>query len=199
MKGDGVRLLRSADSPVRVPAGWKSLGCYSNSRRRLRLLAFLLPPLFSARLIAQPVIPSGAIQQLLDTIGNRVEALAILGGDYGAAGGIYTFRGGTLADLSVSKVGGGGNVADRRPLGIGCMEWAPVFQGNVGFISAENKFENGFLEGNRMEYDTFAAQVGGGARFYFTRHLNLTPTISGIYGHVENIFHAENATGQGIK
>jgi hypothetical protein len=148
---------------------------------------------------SQPVVPAAAVQQLQDTIGNRVEALTVLGGDYGAVGGIYTFRGGSLADLSVSKLGAGGDVAERRPLGIGNLEWTPVLQGNIGFISAENQFQEGFLFGNRMEYDTFAVQLGGGARFYFTEHLSLAPTISGIYGHIENTFHAANVLGLNIK
>ena len=42
----------------------------------------------------QPVVPSPAIDQFEQVMGNRAEAAIILGGDYGAAGGIYSFRGG---------------------------------------------------------------------------------------------------------
>ena len=92
----------------------------------------------------------------------RVEAVTILGGDYGAAGGLYTFRGGTLADVSVAKVGGGGNVASPRSVGWGDMAWAPVLLGNLGHLSAVNTFQRGYLQGNETKYDTLAAQLGGG-------------------------------------
>ena len=54
---------------------------------------------------AQPTLPSEAIEQFEDVIGDRVEAVTILGGDYGAAGGVSPFRGGTLANPSIAKIG----------------------------------------------------------------------------------------------
>ena len=140
-------------------------------------------------------LPPAAVDQFNETIGARVEAVTILGGDYGAAGGLYTFRGGTLADVSVAKIGGGGNVASPRPVGSGEMAWSPVLLGNVGHLSAVNTFQQGYLQGNQMKYDTLAVQCGGGARFYFTEHLSLASTVSGIYGHVENDFVPKNAIG----
>jgi hypothetical protein len=129
-------------------------------------------------------------------IGNRVEAVTILGGDYAAAGGIYTFRSGSLADLSITKVGGVGAVASPRPLGLCRLEWAPVLQGNFGLVSAVNTFETGFLKGNKMTYDTLALAAGGGVAIYLTERLSLAPTISGMYGRVENRFDAFNANGE---
>jgi hypothetical protein len=132
--------------------------------------------------VAQPTLPPGALEQFQEVIGNRVEAVTILGGDYAAAGGIYTFRTGSLVDLSITKIGGGGAVASPRPLGLAGMEWAPVLQGNLGMVSAVNMFETGYLDGNKMLYDTLSAAGGGGVAFYFTEHLSLSPTIAGIYG-----------------
>lgn len=148
---------------------------------------------------AQPAVPPEAIEQFQHVIGNRVEAVTILGGDYGAAGGIYTFRGGEVANLSIAKVGGGGIVADPRALGESGIKWAPVVQGNIGQVSAVNQFRNGYLQGNKSAYDVFALQVGGGARLFFNDHLSLAPAISGIYGHTENEFHALNAVGNAVK
>ena len=144
---------------------------------------------------AQSTLPPDALQQFQTVVGNRVEAVNILAGDHTAAGGIYTFRGGSLAELSITKLGGGGEVASLQPLGLGSLQWAPVLLGNVGKVSAENTFKTGYLAGNQMTYDTLAVQAGGGAAFYFTDHLSLTPTISGIYGNVENAFHPQNANG----
>src|SRR6266487_1456412 len=118
----------------------------------------------------QPVVPPQAVEQFQHVIGNRVEAVTILGGDYGAAGGIYTFRGGQAANLSIAKVGGGGDIAETRPLGESGVNWAPVLQGNLGHISARNEFTTGYLQGNEPVYDVLAVQLGVGARFYFTEN-----------------------------
>ena len=147
----------------------------------------------------QPVVPSQAIDQFQQVVGNRAEAAIILGGDYGAAGGIYSFRGGKVAELSVSKLGGGGDIRSPRSLGLGGIEWAPVLQGNLGHITADNAFPGGYLQGNRLVYDVVAVQGGAGARFYFNDHFSLAPTISGIYGHTENEFKAQNAVGETVK
>jgi hypothetical protein len=149
--------------------------------------------------LAQPTLPPEALHRFEQAIGNRVEAVSILGGDYAAAGGIYTFRGGSLADLSISKIGGGGEVASPKPMGLGALRWAPVLQGNVGMVSALNTFQTGYAAGNQMKYDTFAAAAGAGIAVYFTDHLSLSPTISGMYGRVENSFISHNANGDQIE
>ena len=148
--------------------------------------------------LAQAVLPPDALQQIQHVVGNRIEAVSILGGDYAAAGGIYTFRGGSLADLSITKLGGGGEVASPRSLGLGGLQWAPVLQGNFGMVSAENRFQTGYLAGNQMNYDTLALEAGGGVAIYLTEHLSLTPTVSGMYGKVENTFTSHNANGDNV-
>lgn len=158
----------------------------------------LVVGLASLTAAAQSTLPPNALERFQTVVGNRVEAVSILGGDYAAAGGVYTFRGGNLADLSIGKLGGGGEVAAPRPLGLGDLEWAPVLQGNLGMVSAENQFTTGYLAGNRMIYHTLAIQGGGGVAFYLTENLRLTPTLSGIYGQVENEFDARNANGDSL-
>ena len=146
-----------------------------------------------------PVVPPEAVEQFQQVVGNRAETAIILGGDYGATGGIYSFRGGKVAELSVSKLGGGGNIASPRPLGWGEIEWAPVLQGNLGHFTADNDFPGGYLQGNRLVYDVLAAQGGAGARFYLTEHFSLAPTISSLYARTENAFMAQNARGDMVK
>jgi hypothetical protein len=104
-----------------------------------------------------------------------------------------------VAELSVSKLGGGGDIRSPRSLGLGDIEWAPVLQGNLGHFTADNDFPGGYLQGNRLVYDVLAVQGGAGARFYFNDHFSLAPTISGIYGHTENEFKAQNALGSRVK
>ena len=148
---------------------------------------------------AQPILPPGALEEIRKTVGDRIEAVSILGGDYAAAGGIYTFRGGNLADLSITKLGGGGEVASVKPLELWGLQWAPILIGNLGHVEAENQFHTGYLAGNVTKYDTVAVAAGGGVAFYFTDHLSLSPTFSAMYGRVENQFDAHNAVGEFVK
>ena len=175
-------------------AVWIATQRWSLAGTMLTLVAFT--PIFAE---AQPVLSPDAIEQFQRVIGTRVEALTILGGDNGAAGGLYAFRGGNLADLSISKIGGGGMVASPKPLGLGDFKWAPVLQGNIGYSSAENQFPTGYLQGNRSLYHLLAVQAGGGARIFFTDHVSLAPAVSGIYGHTENEFKPQNAVGNLVK
>ena len=166
------------------------------SAKRGQFLIVLAAGGFSTPLaLGQPALPPDALEQFQHVVGNRIEAVTILGGDYAAAGGIYTFRSGSLADLAITKLGGGGAVASPMPLGFWGLQWAPVLQGNLGMVEAVNTFPTGFLAGNTMTYDTLAAAGGGGVALYFTEHLSLSPTVSGMYGHVQNKFNPQTSNG----
>lgn len=148
---------------------------------------------------AQDLLSSSVVERFQQTVGNRVEAVTILGGDHGAAGGIYTFDGGNNSEISITKIGGSGVIAEPHQMGSSSIKWAPLLLGNIGWISTENEFKGGLLEGNRSESSFFALQAGAGARFYFGDHFTLTPELSGIYGHTENDFYAENEAGRLIR
>jgi hypothetical protein len=160
----------------------------------LALLAFT--PSFA---YAQQALPPAAVEQFQHVIGTRVELVTILGGDYSPAGGLYSWRGGSLADLNIAKLGGGGTVATPASLGVGSLTWAPVLQGNIGYSTVENDFATGYLQGNRTSYTIFAVEAGGGARFFLNDHVSFAPTISGIYGHIENSFIPQNSVGNMVK
>ena len=160
------------------------------------LVAVLIP---TSRTMAQ--VPPGVASQLQSSVGNRVESLTILGGDYGVSGGTFSSvqsSGSNKAetDLNISKFGGMGDVGDPRPLGLGNLKWQPRLQGSMGHLTAERKFTRGVLARDENEYDVFAIQFGGGARFWFTDHLSLTPTLTGMYGHTEDDFTARSAFSQ---
>ena len=142
-------------------------------------------------------VPPQAIKQFQSVIGDHIETLTILGGDYNAAGGIYSFSGGNLVDVTISKLGGAGDVARPTPL-FGDIRWAPVLEGNIGHVTTVNEFKGGYLRGNKSEYDVWAVQGGGGVRFYLTDHLSLAPTVSGIYGQTKNTFKPGNSIGDMI-
>jgi hypothetical protein len=135
------------------------------------------------------------INQFRNTIGNRVEAATILGGDYGVGGGAYSSgSGGDNANISITKFGGSGDIGAPQPLGDLGIGWQPRLQGNMGYLTAENHYKSSsILHGDKSENKTFAIQFGGGARFWFDDHFSIAPTFMGMYGHSENHYTAKSA------
>src|SRR5271154_7266410 len=115
--------------------------------RRLSSRSFraTLPFGFAAGLLTS--LPSLAaltpdeINDLRNTIGNRVEAATILGGDYGIGGGSYFSSGGNdHVNINVTKFGGSGDVGSPQPLGNLGIGWQPSLQGSMGYPTAQNNF-----------------------------------------------------------
>ncbi|HMD55730.1 MAG TPA: hypothetical protein VKJ65_14380, partial [Phycisphaerae bacterium] len=146
-----------------------------------------------------PVMPVQAqltpteINDLRNTIGNRIETMTILGGDYGVGGGSYSSSAkGDNANINTTKFGGSGEVGAPQPLGDLDIGWQPRVQGSMGYLTANNKFQSGLLDDDTSKYKTFAIQFGGGARFWLNDHFSIAPTVMGMYGHTENNFTARN-------
>ncbi len=141
----------------------------------------------------QAALTPAEISDFRNTVGNRIEAATILGGDYGIGGGTYTSTAnGDDAKINVIKFGGSGEVGVPQPLGDLDIGWQPRVQGSMGYLTAKNNFQSGLLEDDTSEYKTFAIQFGGGARFWFSDHFSIAPTVMGMYGHTENNFIARN-------
>ncbi len=146
-----------------------------------------------------PVMPVQAqltpaeINYFRNTIGNRIEAATILGGDYGIGGGAYASTANhNDANINVIKFGGSGEIGSPKPLGDLDIGWQPRVQGSMGYLTANNKFQTGLLDDDTTEFKTFAIQIGGGARFWLSDHFSIAPTVMGMYGHTENDFTAKN-------
>lgn len=131
---------------------------------------------------ALPPIPP----ERLNVAADRIESLAFLGGDYGASGGVFAFRGNTRFDMSVDKAGGGGDVGDPRPLGDGSVKWNPTVYGNIGYLSINDEQAPEPLTGNTLDYRSLGMELGGGARFWFNEHFSVSPVLNAVY--VRRIF-----------
>jgi hypothetical protein len=127
-------------------------------------------------------------------IGARVEALTILGGDFGLSDG--DFHSATGVDTSVTKIGGDGDVGDPRPLGDLNVGWQPRLQGNMGYLESSSHFGDPLLAGDTTELRTFAVEFGGGARFWTTRSLSFAPTVMVLYGHTTDTYSAQSTFGR---
>jgi hypothetical protein len=135
--------------------------------------------------------------QVNRSVSLSVAAMPVLAGGSGVRGGNFSSSTPAVdADLNLTKFGGSGDVGDPKPLGLLGMKWQPRLQGDIGYLTLENHFHTAPLAGDENEYDTFAVEFGGGARFWFNDHLSLAPTISGIYGHTKNDFTANSSFGQ---
>jgi hypothetical protein len=124
-------------------------------------------------------------------IGSRVEATSVLGGDYGASGGNFSYDDHN-ASFSISKFGGAGDVGDPRPLGNTSLSWQPRLQGSLGYLQARVNPQTPEQLTDVSRINTFAIQFGGGARLWFNDHLSLAPTLMGMYGNSQNSYTANN-------
>ncbi len=155
-------------------------------------------------LLAPLQVRSQEVEQLKNqfnnVVGSRVEAMTILGGDYGISGGTFSsFRGpnGTT-QVSLDKFGGYGDIGDPEPIGNTGISWQPRLQGEMGYLEAKKVYTGGDLSGDVNKYQTFAIQFGGGGRFWYGDHFSIAPTLMGMYGHTKNIYTANNPNTQDI-
>lgn len=157
----------------------------------------LLVALSALRAHAQ--LSPGEISQLRNAIGNRIEAATILGGDFGVSGA--SFSGNTANNgntLDLQKFGGAGDVGDPKQLGTLPIAWQPRLQGEMGYLTAHNNFNNTSrtnLVGTESKTHDFSIQFGGGARLWFSDSFSIAPTVMGMYGHTENTFYPNGNAG----
>lgn len=137
--------------------------------------------------------------QIRASIANRIEALTILGGDFGFNDGNFTSNGvilpGQRADtrMSITKIGGAGDIGDPQPLGDWPVGWQPHLQGSMGYLDSRNTLHSALLEGDRTELEAEAIEFGGGVRLWFNDSLSVAPTFMGLYGRTSNTYSPESA------
>jgi hypothetical protein len=149
---------------------------------------------------ARSQISTSQANDIRTGIENRVEALTILGGDFGLSDGTYSSRarlrpGQASANVEsrVTKAGGDGDIGDPEPLGDLNIGWQPRLQGNFGYLESTNLPLGGVLASDSSEYTTYAVEFGGGARFWLSDHFSLAPTLMGLFGHTSNNYTARSA------
>jgi hypothetical protein len=144
-------------------------------------------------------ITADQVTQIRSSIEDRIEALTILGGDFGFSGSSLALSGevfpGERADerLSGTKFGGAGDIGDPKPLGIGGIGWQGRVQGNIGHLDWTDDLHSSLLDGDRSKFTANAIEFGGGARFWLTESLSIAPTLMGMYGHVSNGYSARSS------
>jgi hypothetical protein len=167
-------------------------------RHRGAAVALALITLFPCAAHCQ-ITPNQA-NEIRTGIENRVEALTILGGDFGLSDGSFRSR----AELqpgqasenvksNVTKAGGDGDIGDPRPLGDLDIGWQPRLQGNMGYLESTNLALSGPRASDSSELTTYAIEFGGGARFWLSDRFSVAPTMMGLYGHTSSNYTARSA------
>ncbi len=169
------------------------------SARTLGLAALLL--LSALPTTTQAQVSPAQVAATRNVIGARVEAMTILGGDFGLSDGKIHSTGslGGMAsdvDTSVTKIGGDGDVGDPMPLGDLDIGWQPRIQGNMGYLESSDHLQTPSLRGDTSELRTSAIEFGGGARFWTSQSLSFAPTVMVLYGHTDDTYYAYSQFGR---
>jgi hypothetical protein len=138
--------------------------------------------------------------QVRSSVENRIEALTIIGGDFGLSDGTFHSHGppdplesNVAAKYDVDKFGGSGDVGDPQPLGDSGISWQPRLQGNLGYLDSKYEMDTGLLAGDTNKVTTKAIEFGGGARFWFGDSFSVAPTVMGLYGHTSDDYEVGSA------
>lgn len=171
----------------------------ATSARTLGLAALPLLSALPATVHAQ--VSPAQVAATRNVIGARVEAMTILGGDFGLSDGNIHSTGalGGMAsdvDTSVTKIGGSGDVGDPMPLGDLDIGWQPRLQGNIGYLESSDHLQTPSLEGDTSELRTAAVEFGGGARFWTSQSFSFAPTVMVLYGHTDDTYYAHSEFGR---
>lgn len=169
------------------------------SARALGLAA--LPLLGALPVTARAQVSPAQVAATRNVIGARVEAMTILGGDFGLSDGNFHSTGSlggeaSDVDTSVTKFGGDGDVGDPMPLGDLDVGWQPRLQGNMGYLESSDHLQTPSLEGDTSELRTFAMEFGGGARFWTSQSFSFAPTVMVLYGHTDDRYYAYSQFGR---
>lgn len=151
---------------------------------------------------AQAQISTAQAIPVQNAIGARVEALTILGGDFGLSDGNFRSAGalrpgrGAEVETRVNKIGGDGEVGDPMPLGDLNIGWQPRLQGNMGYLDSASHLQSRELSGDTSQLKTFAIEFGGGARFWTSDSLSFAPTVMVLYGRTDDTYSPQSALGR---
>ena len=169
------------------------------SARALSLVA--LPLLSALSATTQAQVSPAQVAATRSVIGARVEAMTILGGDFGLSDGNFHSTGSlggepSDVDTSVTKIGGSGDVGDPMPLGDLDVGWQPRLQGNVGYLQSSDHLQTPSLGGDTSKLRTFAIEFGGGARFWTSQSFSIAPTAMVLYGRTDDTYYAYSQFGR---
>lgn len=162
--------------------------------RSLTLAAGVL--LCALPVAARAQISTSQAALMQTAIGPRVEAMTILGGDFGLSDGEFhssqvgASGANAPVDTSVTKFGGDGVVGSPEPLGHLNIGWQPRVQGNMGYLVSRTRLADPSGGTATNEFRTLAVELGGGVRLWTTQRLSFAPTVMVLYGRTDDDYQA---------
>jgi hypothetical protein len=144
---------------------------------------------------ASAAITTTQANAIRSTDENRIEALTILGGDYGFSDGTFHSGGGAHAiiDSQIVKIGGSGEIGAPQPAGGLNLGWQPRLQGNAGFLDSTTYPQGALRRGDANEFTTFGIEFGGGERLWLNDAFSFAPSLMAMYGHTVESYTAHSA------
>lgn len=165
----------------------------------LLLVPAILCCLAAPAAAVDPETIQSLLAQFKKNVGARVETLAIMGGEDGASGGVYSFNT-SQSDMSMSKGGGRGILGDPKDFSDTGIHWLPLLGGSIGYATAESKFtKTPVLANNSETYTSFAMGFEAGARVFLTKEISTGPMLGLIYSHTHSSFQAGSPLGLELK
>ena len=173
------------------------------ARTSVRTLGLVALPLLSALpapIQAQSISPAQAAL-IRNVIGARVEAMTILGGDFGLSDGNFHSTGslrwhgrrrGYQCHQDRRRWRRWRSDAPGRPE----HRLAAPIAGQLGYLDSSDHLQARPLGGDTSELKTFAIEFGGGARFWTSQNLSFAPTVMALYGHTDNTYFAYSQFGR---
>lgn len=177
---------------------WRSRYAFGPSLLAIGLV--LLSGVLAGRVQAQISPVRAALIE--NAIGARVEALTILGGDFGLSDGNFHSTGsqgigsGAPVDTRITKFGGDGDVGSPKPLAGLHIGWQPTLQGNIGHLDSATHLRGTLTAGDTSTLRIFAVEFGGGVRFWTTHRFSIAPSVMALYGHANNSVSFLGASGR---
>ena len=143
-------------------------------------------------------LPPGAAEAVGRTLGNRVEAFSVLGGDRGLIDGKYTWPD-QHATVDITKFAWQAELYQDDPLPLwNGLRWSPLIEGAGGYLSSRSQNIGNVLEGNETISHAAVISLGVGARVYFTDDLSVLCAVDVFYTHINSRLDAQTAFGRQV-
>lgn len=143
-------------------------------------------------------LPPGTAEAVGRTLGNRVEAFSVLGGDHGLIDGKYTWPE-EHATVDITKFAWQAELYQDHPLPLWKgIRWSPIIEGAGGYLSSTSQNIGNVLEGNETVSHAAVICLGGGARVYLTDDFSVVGAFDVFYTHINSRLDAQTAFGSQV-
>jgi hypothetical protein len=147
--------------------------------------------------LASAQVSSGALDQLDQAIGQRVETALILGTANSISTGGYKWQLDN-ADGTITRATWEFDLGNKHPIGDTGLHYVWNYDGGVGYANYHDQFTDGVLAGNDERFQSYALGSNIGPRIYFTNDISVLGEAGLIYGYTINQFQGLTNVGNSL-